>query len=129
MFARDVMTKAPRTLWLDDSVGDAWHALDDLAIRHLPIVDRQDHLVGMISDRDLVRTSRDSNRPLTTLMHPDVVAVGPEAPLELVIERIVEHRVGAIPVVDAQANVIGIVSYVDVLRAIPALVREQLAAR
>jgi acetoin utilization protein AcuB len=124
MFARDVMTKFPRTLRLDDSIGDAWRALDELAIRHLPIVDREEHLVAMLSDRDLVRTSRDSNHPIAMLMHEQVVAVGPEAPLDLVIRQIIENKVGAVPVVDAKANVIGIVSYVDVLAAIPEMVKE-----
>ena len=125
MLTRDVMTRRPRTLALDDSVGDAWRALDELTVRHLPIVNARDELVGMLSDRDLVRTSRDSDRAVATLMNGEVVSVSPDTPLETTIERIVQARVGAVPVVDTEARVVGIVSYVDVLRAVPAWVHER----
>ncbi len=126
MIAADVMTKDPRTLFLDDTIGEAWRALDDLEVRHLPIVNASDEIVGMLSDRDLVRTSRDSDRHVATLMSGRVVWVSPDTPLETVIDRLVQGRVGALPVVDDHAKVIGIVSYVDLLRAVPALVREEV---
>ena len=125
MIARDVMTRNPRTLFLDDTIAEAWSALDELVVRHLPILNAAEEIVGMLSDRDLVRTSRDSDRPVAPLMSGKVVSVAPEAPIEVVIQRLVESRVGAVPVVGPDAKVLGIVSYVDLLRAFPALVREE----
>lgn len=127
MLTRAVMTQHPRTLCLDDSIGEAWRALDELEVRHLPIVNRLDEVVGMLSDRDLVRTSRDSPNPVATLMSDHVVAVTPDTPLDDVIERLVKGHIGALPVIDEEHHVVGIVSYVDVLRALPLLVREKAA--
>jgi CBS domain-containing protein len=129
MLTRDVMTPKPLTLALDDSIGQAWRTLDELSVRHLPIVNARDELVGMLSDRDLVRTSRDSDRPVATLMEVDVLSVTPDTDLDTVIARMVEGHVGALPVVDGGAHVVGIVSYVDLLRALPGLVDEAVADR
>lgn len=125
MIASQVMTRHPRTLFIDDSIGQAWSALDELVVRHLPIVNAREEIVGMLSDKDLVRTSRDSDRPVATLMSGPVVSVTPNTPLEVVADRLVQNRVGAVPVVDENEKVVGIVSYVDVLRALPALVHEE----
>lgn len=125
MIASQVMTRHPRTLFLDDSIGQAWSALDELVVRHLPIVNAREEIVGMLSDKDLVRTSRDSDRPVATLMSGKVVAVAPETPLDIVVDRLVQNRIGALPVVDDHEKVVGIVSYVDVLRALPTLVHEE----
>lgn len=125
MIASQVMTPHPRTLFIDDSIGQAWSALDELVVRHLPIVNAREEIVGMLSDKDLVRTSRDSDRPVATLMSGTVVSVTPNTPLDVVADRLVQNRVGAVPVVDADEHVVGIVSYVDVLRALPTLVHEE----
>jgi acetoin utilization protein AcuB len=52
-------------------------------------------------------------------MSADVVAVGPEAELGAIVDLLIEHRVGAVPVVKPESGeLIGIVSYVDVLAAL-----------
>ena len=49
---KDVMTAAPRTIGVDDTVGEASHAMVEYNCRHLPVLDGG-KLVGVISDRDL----------------------------------------------------------------------------
>jgi acetoin utilization protein AcuB len=90
-------------------------------------------VIGMLSDRDLAHfdvgrlltvegaeaVRRDLSMPIVKLMSPDVVAVEPEAELGDVIDLLLEHRVGAVPVVRPETGeLIGIVSYVDVLEAV-----------
>jgi acetoin utilization protein AcuB len=125
------MTENPTTVDLGDTVGEAAALLQTLEIRHLPVLDGR-QLVGMLSDRDLrgIYTtaaaggaSLDEVRerflaPVSGLMSADVVRTHPEASLSEVIELMLEHRIGAIPVVDPGTDdLVGIVSYVDVLRA------------
>ena len=45
-----------------------------------------------------------------------MVSVGPDDPLSDVVELMLEHRVGAVPVVGPEGRLVGIVSYIDVLR-------------
>jgi len=59
------------------------------------------------------------------LMQPDVICVEPETDLGDVVELLIEHKIGAVPVVepDTQA-IVGIISYIDVLRAMQATFEE-----
>jgi acetoin utilization protein AcuB len=62
---------------------------------------------------------RELSAPIVRFMSSDVIAVEPEAELSDVIELLLEHKVGALPVVEPDTReVVGIISYIDVLRAI-----------
>ena len=50
-------------------------------------------------------------------MSADVVSVDADAEMNEVIETMLEQRIGAVPVVDGEGNVIGIISYVDIMRS------------
>jgi acetoin utilization protein AcuB len=120
MIAADVMTENPKTILATDPLRDALEILQALEIRHLPVVDDDDDLVGMVSDRDLAPLLRTydgaSDRKVAQLMSSDVVSVGLDAELREVIETLLEQRIGAVPVVDGDGKIAGIISYVDLLR-------------
>lgn len=128
MIATDLMTRNPRTIRATDDVADAVEALQQMEVRHLPVVDDQDELVGMLSDRDLgplMRSSVEeadvvlplSRRRVSDFMSAAIVCVDADADLVEIVETMLEQRIGAVPVVDGEGAVIGIVSYVDVLRS------------
>lgn len=121
------MTAAPVTTSPRATLRQALRLLQQLELRHLPVVD-DGRLVGMLSDRDF-RTAlghgfEDGNAPkedldasVASLMTSEVLCVPPDAPLSELIDLMVEHHVGAIPVAaDSDDALLGIVSYVDVLR-------------
>jgi len=127
-----IMTTAVLTAKPDDHVGDALRVLDDQLIRHLPVVE-DGRLVGMVSDRDLReyrlplleevehpdRAEALMNTSLADVMNPTVITVEPSESLGTAIDLILEYGVGALPVVDSETGaLIGIVSYVDILRAL-----------
>ena len=125
--ADELMTAEPKVVGDTASVGEAIELLEELDVRHLPVVDGEGNLVGMLSDRDL-RPLADTNdpeswirrmrTPVAELMTGGVICVTPDADMAEVIELMLEHRIGAIPVVDGEGQVVGIVSYVDILRTI-----------
>jgi acetoin utilization protein AcuB len=124
----DTMTAEPRTVGLDEPIDVAVDAMQSLEVRHLPVVDADKELVGMLSDRDLgtyvrpEKTRRDTARSETSsltvsdVMSSDVICVEEDDDLEEVVELLAEHKIGAVPVVDGEGHVSGIVSYVDLLR-------------
>ncbi len=132
MNAADLMTKNPRTVRATDSIGVALDALQTMEVRHLPVVDDRDELVGMLSDRDLgplMRTFTEAasdvtfpqaGRPVSELMSLDPVSVDLETELHEVVATMLGERIGAVAVVDADGGVVGIISYVDVLRVLGA---------
>lgn len=128
MVVAQIMSPNPVVVSVTDSIARAATRLMETDVRHLPVVDRG-ALVGILSDRDLrglvdtallapVGESSTLSRPVSTLMSSDVITVYPESTLEEVIDLMIEYRIGAVPVVEVDSSrVIGIVSYIDVLRA------------
>jgi acetoin utilization protein AcuB len=137
--ARDLMTPNPVTVSPRATVAEVWDLMRELEIRHVPVVE-DGALVGMLSDRDLARLDvarlltaegadalrRELATPVIEVMSSDVVFVELETELSDVVGLLIEHRVGAIPVVRPDTrDVVGIVSYVDVLRAVQDLLEEE----
>jgi acetoin utilization protein AcuB len=131
MLVQEVMTRRPYVASTRDSIRKVIEKLAEADVRHLPVLE-DGSLVGIVSDRDLREvvpsaldvverpheSARILARPVSELMSTDVVAVTPEDDLVEAIDLMLEHRIGAVPVVDdGSAELIGIVSYVDALRA------------
>ncbi|MGZ3418745.1 MAG: CBS domain-containing protein [Polyangiales bacterium] len=121
MIAADLMTENPITLHDDQTISEAWRTLASTDVRHLPVVNEEGDLVGMLSDRDLARLRderlQDSRKPISDIMSTPSIAVTSDTEVSEVIDQLLDNRIGALPVVDVDSKVIGIVSYVDVLRA------------
>jgi acetoin utilization protein AcuB len=126
MVVEEIMSKDPFALDVRATVEEALAQLAEADIRHLPIVE-SGALVGILSDRDLreaVPGGLWSSSPVlgeavSSIMSGNVVSATPETDLGEVVDAMIEHKIGAVPVVEADsAKLIGIVSYVDVLRAL-----------
>lgn len=131
MNAEEIMTREVNTVSEDVSVGEALQLLANLDIRHLPVT-RDGELVGMISDRDMRdaglslvpdvaqidRARALHSQPVSEIMSSDVISVDPSTPVPEIANLLVEEKIGAVPVVDEHDNsLVGLVSYVDILRA------------
>lgn len=130
--ARDAMTPFPIAIHPDAPLGDAIREMTTRAIRHLPVVDRGGTLVGILSEGD-VRTAigeparfrelhLDAAGHLVAdaLGHHPAVAVPFDAALPDLARRFAEERLEAVAVQDRFGALIGIVSYIDLLRALTA---------
>jgi acetoin utilization protein AcuB len=131
MVAEELMSESPIVVQVTDSIRSVMAKLMESDVRHLPVVE-EGRLVGMVSDRDLRRLldpifelapargarSGDLERPISLLMSSDVISVQPESEVDEVIDLLIEHKIGALPVTEADSSkLLGIISYVDVLRA------------
>jgi acetoin utilization protein AcuB len=128
----DIMTENVVTVRPETNVVEAMELLDELHARHLPVV-RGRHLVGIISDRDLrdyvLPPSEEFDHPdqarrmseiqVGEIMAENVVTASPGDGLGELVDLMLSTRVGAICVVESGSDQLaGIVSYVDVLRAV-----------
>ena len=123
----DIMTKYPLTVTPSDSVGRADELMFNNRFRQLPVV-KDKELVGIITDRDirsflggpLMDSSESRERALSTaiseIMTSSPIALAPQDDLQEAVELLIEEKFGAIPVVDEVEGLVGIVTYVDVLR-------------
>lgn len=131
--AHDLMTEDPTTISINATLRKAIWLLQTLDVRHLPVVDDEGTLVGMLSDRDVrglafpetigteyiatIQTALDA--PVSSVMSSDVLSVDLEADAAEIVDLMLDQKIGAVPVVDGDGTLTGIVSYVDILRAIP----------
>jgi len=110
------MTPTPLTLAPGDSVAKALREMELSAIRHLPVVDKG-AVVGLVTQRDLLAHRGSDSEKIRTLMHTDVVTVGPETAAYQAAYLILRHSIGSVPVVDDHGALVGIVTDTDFVRA------------
>ena len=99
------------------SVAAARRVMREWGIRHLPVLDEEKLLVGIVSERDL-RDAREVT-PLKELMRSPVHVLSPDTSLLQAIRVFRRRRIGAMPVLEGR-ELVGIVSVVDVLSALSA---------
>ena len=123
----DVMTRDPLTVTATETIGEADDLMSQNKIRQLPVVKGKE-LIGIITDRDirsflsgsLLASPEQREMTLKTrireIMTSEPITVGPDDDLEEVVELLIDEKIGGIPVVDETEGLVGIVTYVDVLR-------------
>ena len=115
--AKDLMTPAPVAIDASAQVAKAVELLASIDIRHLPVVDASGAVVGMISDRD-VSGDVDATAPVTSLMSAPPICAREGADVAALAKLMVDHKIGAVAIVGAEERLVGIVSYVDLLRTL-----------
>jgi CBS domain-containing protein len=115
-----VMTANPATVEAAASLDTVLALLHELDVRHAPVLDEQGRLSGIISDRDLApyRDRRLGEFEVRQIMSAEMFTTGPDSQLSDVVDTMLDQKVGALPVVNASNELVGIVSYIDILRAV-----------
>lgn len=119
MFVREIMTDRVRTITSISSLRDAAKQMDDLNIGVLPVVDG-DHMVGIITDRDIViRSVSEGQDPCLTLVKdamtsPAIFCFEDQTIEEAaqIMEQFLVHR---LPVLDRSLRLVGIMTTDDLL--------------
>ena len=136
---REIMSASPVTASPHTPTRDVVDMLYEHDIRHVPVVS-DGVVVGIVSDRDLrnVIDPRDvetvstdgllemQRRPISEAMSTDVIFVDPESSIVTAAYLMVDHRVGSLVVVQpGTKQLVGILSYVDVLEKLCRMVEAQ----
>ncbi|MPZ78551.1 MAG: CBS domain-containing protein [Deltaproteobacteria bacterium] len=123
----DVMSEDALTVSPSDTIGKADELMFENRYRQLPVVKNKE-LVGIVTDRDIRSFLSDSllyspearqvalNTKVEAIMTRDPVTLSPDDELEAAVELLITEKFGGIPVVDGAEGVVGIVTYVDLLR-------------
>lgn len=129
VMAEQMMSSPVVTLFDQAVVADAMALFQAKQIRHLPVVSSTDELLGMVSERDVLRhlsgiAENDQRQPadkrgeqITVLMKSPVLTASVDTDVRYVARLFVEQRIGALPIVsDGQLK--GIMTRSDVLSAV-----------
>ena len=106
----------PVTLKASATVGDAQALMQQYKIGGIPIVDERDHLIGILTNRDL-RFEKNFSQPVTQLMTTENLITAKEGTnLETAATILQQHRVEKLPVVDKSGKLVGLITYKDILK-------------
>jgi len=120
--ARDLMTRNVFTLPASLSASEAAWALMHRGVSGAPVHDAEGHLVGMLSNADLVDPERGGTdadgewRTVGDIMTPAIIAVSEDASGTDAAQLMVEHGLHRVVVLDAAGGLAGIITPMDFLR-------------
>jgi acetoin utilization protein AcuB len=131
MLVADLMTGPLVTIGHDATVADAWSIIRSRQVRHLPVLDSDRRLIGMVTDHDLrlvilERCLREEPGRLAEIlgrlrvneiMTWAVITVRPDADIRDAARIMHDHKLGALAVV-ADGRVVGILTATDVIQAV-----------
>lgn len=128
-----VITAGPK-----DGIRETFFRMRQHRVRHLPVVDDTGRLVGFISDRDLRRPDwvdeavdvshayqLEDDLAVEDLMTRNVEVAHTYDPIARVVGVMLDRRYGALPVLDKEENLVGVISAIDLLRALAELLDGQ----
>lgn len=132
MLIRNWMTKEVISVTPETSMLKATKLMKEHDIRRLPVVDSENHVVGIVSDRDIKDASPSkattldmhelyyllSELKIKTIMTSKPVTVSPLDTVETVAMLMEEHGFGGVPVVDEDHKLVGIISDHDVFKVL-----------
>lgn len=131
MLVQDRMTPNPTTITTDTNLKEALELVRSKSFRHLPVVDEDGKLAGIVTEKSLVYASPTSATSLSVfevdyilsrtkigqIIQGDVTTVGPELPIEEAARVMVDRRIGCLPVVE-EGKLVGIISDTDIFRVL-----------
>jgi acetoin utilization protein AcuB len=131
MLVADLMTGPLVTIGHDATVADAWSIIRSRQVRHLPVLDSDRRLIGIVTDHDLrlvilERCLREEPGRLAAIlgrlrvneiMTWAVITVRPDADIRDAARIMHDHKLGALAVV-ADGRVVGILTATDVIQAV-----------
>ena len=115
--AENGMIYDPVTINPWKTVKDALDMMAEYHIGGIPVVDKDNKLVGIVTNRDL-RFQTDMDRKISDVMTKDnLIVTHQQADLDSAASILLEHKIEKLPVVDENNNLIGLITYKDITKA------------
>lgn len=130
MNVAEIMTSKPTTIRHNGTLGQALTLMEEIGCRHLPVMSAQDHLIGIVSDRDC-RLALNSPHLLrerwqddvvtnqtvvSAIMTPAPIVVEPDTSIYEATRLMLNNHISALPVMRGE-TLVGIVTTSDLLMA------------
>jgi acetoin utilization protein AcuB len=129
MLVKDRMTHNPITVTPDTSFPEAYRIIRDKRIRHLPVVNEEQRLIGIVAQTDLLHASPSATTTLSIfevnyllanlhireVMSSPPIIVYEDAPLEEAARLMVEKKIGCLPVVRDEI-LVGMITETDIFK-------------
>ncbi len=121
MLVENYMSHAPVTFRQDTDYWQAFEIMQEKNLHHIPVIDENSTVVGILTRRDLKIASmafREASVEVSEVMHSPVITITPGESLAEAARQMIEHRIGGLPVLQVDGELVGIVTETDLLRAL-----------
>lgn len=113
---KDIMTTNVKTISESCTLQEAAEHMRSLNVGSIPVCNKSNKLVGMVTDRDMVirglTSGSDSNTPISQVMSTNPVSIGPDTGVHEAARVMAKNQIRRLPVVENN-EVVGIVSIGD----------------
>ncbi|QQS50664.1 MAG: IMP dehydrogenase [Bacteroidota bacterium] len=115
--AENGMICDPVTIFRDQKVSDALMLMKEFKIGGIPVIDKEQKLIGIVTNRDL-RFELNHSRPISEIMtSKNIITARPETNLEQAAAILQQHKIEKLPVVDDTNLLVGLITYKDITKA------------
>jgi acetoin utilization protein AcuB len=127
MLVRHFMSRTVLVLRAEITCSEAWSEFQERGLRRAPVMEKG-HILGMLTDRDLMRVlpwslrqiesasaERSPDRPVRDILASKLICVAPGDHLETAATLMMDHKIGGLPVID-NGKLVGIITESDLFR-------------
>ena len=129
MLVKSRMSTYPLTIGPDESLSDAHNYMREQKVRHLPVVQSDEKMLGLIAEDDLLKAEPSSATTLSvweihyllmevkvkSVMVKDVITTTEDTPIEEAAHLMLDHKIGCLPVI-RDDRLVGIITESDIFR-------------
>jgi CBS domain-containing protein len=112
-FVMDVMHDAV-TCTEDEEIRAIAERIVTKSVNHIVVVNDEGKLLGIVTSWDITRAMAEGKKALADIETHTVVTAKPDEPLEVASKRMAQHNISALPVIDIEKKVLGIITAEDV---------------
>jgi CBS domain-containing protein len=118
---KELMTDEIMTMLPDQSLAEVVGMMANQSFRHTVVVDSDERVLGVISDRDVLRalsrTPDWSKKIVSEIMTRDSITTTPDSAISAAVRLMLEKRINCLPVIGADGRVCGMLTSTDLLKA------------
>ena len=121
MRVESYMSNAPITIRDETVYWEAFDTMREKDLHHIPVVNEDNSVVGILTRRDLqiaAQHFKEAPVEVSEVMHSPVVTISPGELLSEAAKQMIDNRIGGLPVLDSNDQMVGILTETDLLRAL-----------
>ncbi len=116
IYAREIMSSPLHTIQASASIAEAIEVMARMGFRHLPVLNKELTLVGLISDRET--SAAKAQQRVEELMKPQIIVALDTARVTDVAHLMLDEKLNALPVVNHKHKLTGIITLTDILKVV-----------
>lgn len=114
LHAKDVMSSPVKLILQNAPAVEAKELMAKYGFRHLPVVNAENIIVGMISDRELIGETE--NKTCAEIMTQNVIVCEEHASINEIAITLLKERINALPILNHKHEMVGIITHSDILK-------------